>query len=151
MLSPLTLVVCEDGSEYIERFRRFLAGLLGPGARFVPARDYAEAQAAAAEAHGLLLDLDFRRTPADRLVDEHGPAPAGLDDAGRSRLHETQGILILRRLRAVGITLPAILFADLDDDDRARYLERTLAPLVVAPGRLGLPEVAGFIRKFTSG
>jgi hypothetical protein len=151
VLSPLTLVVCEDGSEYIDRFRRFLAGLLGPGTRFVPARNYAEAMASAAEADGLLLDLDFRRTPADRLVDEHGPAPAALDAARRGRLSETQGILILRRLRAAGIALPAILFADLDDDDQARYLESTLAPLVVASGRLGLPEIAGLIRRFAAG
>jgi hypothetical protein len=150
MLPPLTLLVCEDGSEYIDRFRRFLAGLVGAGTRFVPARDYAEARAAAPAADGLLLDLDFRRTPADQLVDEHGPAPSAIDAARRGRLQETQGILILRRLRADGIGLPAILFADLDDEDQARYLESTLAPLIVAPGRLGLREIAGLIRKLTS-
>ena len=77
----------------------------------------------------MLLDLDFRRTPAERLVDEQGPAPAPLDAGTRARLAETQGILILRRLRAGGVTLPAVLFADLDDAEQRAFLERTLAPL----------------------
>jgi hypothetical protein len=148
MLPALTVVVCEDGTEYIDRFRRFLAGLTGPHTRFVPAHDYAEAKAAAAGAQGILLDLDFRRTAADRLVDEHGPVPTTVEAARRARLAESQGILILRRLRAEGIRLPAILFADLDDQGQARFLESTLAPLVIASGRLGLPEIAALVRAF---
>ena len=101
--------------EYLERFRRFL----GDAFDFCPAHDFSEAHAAAAGADGLLLDLDFRRTPPERLVDERGPAPAPLDAGTRARLAETQGILILRRLRAAGVALPAILFADLDDADSA--------------------------------
>jgi hypothetical protein len=136
-------VVCEDGSEYVERFRRFL----GSEFDFVPAQDCEQARAAAADgADGLLLDLDFRRTPAARLVDERGPAPAALDDGTRRRLVETQGILILRQLRAAGVTLPAILFADLDDPARARFLETTLAPLRVASSQLGLRDIAAVMR-----
>jgi hypothetical protein len=67
-------VVCEDGREYLDRFTRFL----GDEFVFVPALDFAAARAAAAGADGVLLDLDFRRTPPDRLVDEHGPVPPGL-------------------------------------------------------------------------
>ena len=135
-------VVCEDGSEYLDRFRRFL----GDAFDLVPAHDFAEALAAVAGADGLLLDLDFRRTPPDRLVDERGPAPAALDAGTRARLAETQGILILRQLRGAGAQLPAILFADLDDPARARFLERTLAPLSVASSRLGLPDIAAIMR-----
>ena len=66
-------IVCEDGTEYLERFSRFL----GDEFRFAPARDgetlLAEAQAAA----GVILDLDFRLTPPERLVDERGEARAG--------------------------------------------------------------------------
>ena len=75
MTSPaddrLRFVVCEDGAEYLERFRRFL----GDSFDFFPAHDFGEAHAAAAGADALLLDLDFRRTPADRLVDEQGRRP----------------------------------------------------------------------------
>jgi len=140
--SRARFVVCEDGDEYLQRFRRFL----GEAFEFLPARDFAEAAVAvSAGAAGLLLDLDFRRTPPERLVDERGPVPAPLDAGTRARLAETQGILILRRLRAGGLGLPAVLFADLDDGQRG-FLERSLAPLTVAGSRLGITEIAALLR-----
>lgn len=141
MSARRTFVVVEDGTEYIQRFRRFL----GEAFDFVPASDFASARAAAASASGLLFDLDFRRTPADRLIDEQGQTAAALDAGTRRRLAETQGILILRRLRGEGIGLPAVLFADLDDR-QADFLRRTLAPLSIAPSRLGLREIADLLR-----
>jgi len=138
----LRFVVCEDGDEYLQRFRRFL----GEGFELLPARDFSGAAAAAPAADGILLDLDFRRTPPDQLVDERGPAPTPLDAGTRARLAETQGILILRRLRAGGVALPAVLFADLDEAQRA-FLERTLAPLTVAGSRLGIAEIAALLRE----
>ena len=140
----LRFLVCEDGAEYLERFRRFL----GDAFNFLPARDFSQAHAAAAGADALLLDLDFRRTPPERLVDEHGPAPAPIDAGTRTRLVQTQGILILRRLRAAGVALPAILFADLDDTGQVDFLTRTLAPLTVAGSRMGIAEVAALLRSF---
>jgi hypothetical protein len=138
----LRFLVCEDGAEYLERFRRFL----GDAFDFFPAHDFREAHAAAAGVDALLLDLDFRRTPAERLVDERGLAPAPLDAGTRARLSETQGILILRRLRAAGVALPAILFADLDDTGQVDFLTRTLAPLTVAGSRMGIAELATLLR-----
>ena len=135
-------IVCEDGSEYLDRFTRFL----GDDFAFVAAADFASARAAAGGADGLLLDLDFRRTPPDRLVDERGPVTGSLDGERRRRLAETQGILILRQLRAGGIALPAILFADLDDGDRADYLRRTLAPLAIGSSHLGIREIGTLLR-----
>ena len=140
----LRFVVCEDGAEYLERFRRFL----GDAFDFLAAHDFSEACAAAADADALLLNLDFRRTPPDRLVDEQGPAPAPLDAGTRARLAETQGILILRRLRAAGVALPAILFADLDDAGQRDFLTRTLAPLTVVGSRMGIGELATLLRSF---
>jgi hypothetical protein len=136
-------VVCEDGSEYLDRFRRFLEEDFD----FVAAGDYEHACAACPGAAGLLLDLDFRRTPPERLVDENGAASAGIDDGTRRRLAETQGILILRQLRAAGVALPAILFADITDAEQAGFLERTLAPLTIAASHLGLREVATLMRR----
>jgi hypothetical protein len=140
-MSRRTFVVCEDGSEYIDRFRKFL----GESFDFVPAGDLKAARLAAAGAGGLLFDLDFRRTPAGRLVDEQGQSSDALDAGTRQRLAETQGILILRGLRAGGVALPALLFADLDDGQRA-FLERTLAPLTIASSRLGIAEIAALLR-----
>jgi hypothetical protein len=141
MTTRPTFAVVEDGTEYIQRFRRFL----GESFQFVPAGDFSMARAAATGADGLLFDLDFRRTPPDRLIDEQGQPAAALDAGTRRRLAETQGILILRRLRAEAIRLPAVLFADLDDR-QAEFLQRTLAPLAIAPSRLGLREIADLLR-----
>jgi hypothetical protein len=151
-----TFVVCEDGAEYIERFRRFL----GEAFTFVPAQDLGAAVAAIGSPggapggpDGVLLDLDFRRTPPERLVDERGGTPAGagearvLDEGTRRRLTESQGIFILRALRARGVALPAVLFADLADAAQAAYLERTLGPLVVAPSSTGLREVGALLAR----
>jgi hypothetical protein len=135
-------IVCEDGTEYLDRFQRFL----GDAFTLIPARDFAAARDAAPGARGLLLDLDFRRTPPERLVDERGPAPRPLDAGTRARLSEQQGILILRQLRAGGIGLPAILFADIDDPGQARFLTTSLAPLAIAGSRLGIPEIAKMMR-----
>ena len=148
MLPPVTarsrLVVCEDGTEYIDRFRRWR--LLGDGAELVPATDFDSALEASAGARGLLLDLDFRRTPTERLVDESGATSPARDAGTRQRLAASQGILILRALRARGVRVPAILFADLADAEQARILERSLAPLAIAPSSLGLREIADLVR-----
>jgi hypothetical protein len=138
------VVVCEDGTEYVDRFRRFL----GEEFDFAPAGDFAAALTACAGANvdGLLLDLDFRRTPPERLVDEAGATSAALDAGTRRRLAQSQGILVLRALRARGVALPAILFADLDDAQQARFLESSLAPLTVATSSTGLREIAALVR-----
>jgi hypothetical protein len=136
-------VVCEDGTEYIDRFRRFL----GETFEFVPARAFAEARAALPGAAGLLLDLDFRRTPPEALVDETGASMTALLDEGRRRhLAESQGILVLRALRARSVLAPALLFADLDDAARARFLEESLGPLTILSSRAGMREIAALLR-----
>jgi hypothetical protein len=138
-----TFVVCEDGAEYTQRFGRMLGGSF----RFVRAGCYDEARAlledAAAPVAGLLLDLDFRRTPPAQLVDEAGVRrPDGRGEEERRRLSGMQGILVLRALRAAGARLPALLFADLDDAGQIRHLEASLAPLEVVASRVGLADIA---------
>ena len=135
----MTFLVCEDGSEYTDRFKRFL----GAQFRFSRAGHFAEALALSVGADALLLDLDFRRTPRELLVDERG-AP---DRRGAA---EVQGILILRALRSRGVALPAVLFADLDDAAHAARLERELAPLRIVPGSAGLPWIAQLLRELVS-
>ncbi len=132
-------IVCEDGTEYLERFVRFLDDRF----RFVHALDGPALLAAlAGGARGVILDLDFRRTPRERLVDEQGRSGLALGEEQRRRLAGQQGILILRLLRARGFTLPVLLCADLDDAAQAAYLERTLAPLTIVPSHEGLRETA---------
>jgi hypothetical protein len=136
---PGTFVVCEDGHEYVQRFARLLGGTFA----FVRAGDHAEAlQAARGAVAGLLLDLDFRRTPAHALVDESGTIARDRTASEAQRLAAVQGILILRSLRAAGVRLPALLFADLEDRAQVQYLESSLAPLQIVPSSAGLGQIA---------
>src|SRR4051794_39404915 len=135
----MTFIVCEDGAEYADRFQRFLGGRFA----FVRAGHFAEALSLASGACGVLLDLDFRRTAPALLVDERG----GRADASAA---EVQGILILRALRAHGVQLPALLFADLDDAARAARLETELAPLRVVPSSGGLAQIAQLLGEMSS-
>ncbi len=133
-------IVCEDGDEYIARFARFLGAELD----FVPTADAAGLlDAVAVGAAGVLLDLDFRRTPAARLIDPDGRAGA----ADPEQLAQSQGVYLARLLRARGYTLPVFLFADFDDPERAALLERTLAPLEVVASGVGLAELAARLRR----
>jgi hypothetical protein len=136
-----SILIVEDGHEYLDRFTRFLGGEFG----FLRADDAASALAACTKRpRGLLFDLDFRRVPPERLIDESGrPAP---HDA--HRVSPIQGILILRALRAASIELPALLFADLDDPARARFLEESLAPLAVVPSNEALSSIAARLRRW---
>src|SRR5207302_7709332 len=90
-MKPIFLI-CEDGTEYQDRLERFL----GSEFRFVRADSFS-ALVAALDAHGaaagLVLDLDFRRTPAEQLVDEAGASIALHEKA---RVAALQGLFILR-------------------------------------------------------
>lgn len=130
------IVVCEDGDEYTERFTR----LLGTRFAFARADSLAQLLAHSGPLDALVFDLDFRRTPAERLVDETGAALANLADV--ARLAPIQGLLILRALRARGSEVPAILCADLDDPAREAELSAELAPLEIAPSTEGLDALA---------
>jgi len=128
-------IVCEDGTEYLMRFERFLADRF----RFAHALDgLSLLDALAQEASGVILDLDFRRTPRERLVDEEGRFGNALSEEKRRQLAGQQGILILRLLRARSFRIPVLLYADLDDADQAAYLERTLMPMSIVPSHEGL-------------
>ncbi len=139
MKAKARFVVCEDGSEYTERFQRFL----GAEFQFARAGHFEEVLALLPGARGLLLDLDFRRTPLSLLVDETG-APA------QPRSAEVQGILLLRALRSRGVKLPALLFADLDNPGRAARLEEELAPLQIVSSSEGLPQIAQRLREISA-
>ena len=137
-------LVCEDGTEYSDRLQRFLGGEF----EFVRVADAAAllAATAGAPAAGVIMDLDFRRTPEELLVDENGASGGPLSPEERSRLAESQGIFVLRALRHAGCRLPAILCADLDDPAQVAFLERTLGPLAVAPSSESITALARRLR-----
>lgn len=148
-------IVCEDGVEYLERFRRFLVGfeLVGVASAAALWRALDEHPA-----RGLLLDLDFRRTPAELLIDERGQpaasagaaAASGAGQASGARVVAEQGLLILRALRARGSRLPVVLFADLDDPARGARLVQQLGPLRLAPSDTGLDTLMRWMHELTA-
>ena len=141
-MKPL-VIVCEDGHEYLQRFTRFL----GEELELVRVEDLASAQAVCARGpRALLFDLDFSRLSPGRLVDQEGRTAARSRDES-AQLAQMQGILILRALRVSGVTAPALLFADLDDPARVKFLEQSLAPLQVVPSTEGMGAIAARIRR----
>jgi len=145
-IRPLVLV-CEDGDEYRERFCRCYADEF----TFLQVQDHASALAACARRPiGIVCDMDFRRLPSDRLVDEAGATGLARPGDDVRRMAEMQGVLILRALRSAGVTTPALLFVDLDDPSRVRFLERTLSPLVVVGSGEGLSAIGARLRAWAS-
>lgn len=147
-MNPLFLV-CEDGDEYTQRFERFLGGKFrfqrAPDARSADRTLQAEAVA------GLLLDLDFRRTPPDLLMGEAGVPSRPPSPDERARWSASQGILILQYLRGRGSLVPALLFADLDDPEQVAFLQASLAPLTVISSREGLAQIAARLHALAEG
>jgi hypothetical protein len=103
----------------------------------------------AGDVSGLLLDLDFRRTPPELLLGESGVPDHAPTPDQRARWSASQGILILQYLRDRGIRLPALLFADLDDREQIDYLESSLAPLAIVSSREGLAQLATRLQALT--
>lgn len=147
-MNPLFLM-CEDGDEYTQRFQKFLGGRF----RFQRVADGRSArQALQAEAvAGLLLDLDFRRTPPELLLGETGVPPHPPSPDERARWSASQGILVLQYLRGQGLQVPALLFADLDDREQATFLEGSLAPLSIVSSREGLAQIATRLQALAEG
>jgi hypothetical protein len=134
-------LVCEDGDEYVRRFVRFLASRF----EFVATGSHRELSAQLGSSRpvaGILLDLDFRRTPLSDLVDERGQALTSAMSQVQRGLAAQQGICILTALRHEGCVTPAILFADIESPARAEYLVKRLGPLEVVASSVGLGELS---------
>jgi hypothetical protein len=108
------LLVIEDGGEYAEFARLFMAS------RFEVSVAHSASQAleliGEQGADALLIDLRFDRAPPTTLVGDVAATAARLfsGDAGRALryLQDQQGTLILGTLRAAGHTQPAVFVHD---------------------------------------
>ena len=107
------LVVIEDGDEYAEFARVFLADL-----EIASAHSAADAVALlrTRDADALLIDLRFDRAPAEALVGDVDETAARLFAGDRARarrwLADQQGTLILAAVRAAGFAHPALFVHD---------------------------------------
>lgn len=108
-----TLLVIEDGDDYIAFARLFLADRFYP----VAAKSLREALPFAEEARAILLDLRFDLSPLEDLIGDTAETAARLFGGDHTRalayLRENQGILILARLREAGCRAGALIINDL--------------------------------------
>ena len=109
-----TLLVVEDGQEYAEFARLFLADAFEVRATQTAADALEAARAAAPDA--LLLDLRFDRTPTEQLLGDLDGIAARLFGGDRTRalryMQDQQGALILGELRKAGCDAPAVFVHD---------------------------------------
>lgn len=151
-MTARTLLVLEDGSEYIEAFRR---GEIRPELSFAPARSFAEASVAL-ERGGIgavFIDVVFDRVPPGDLV---GDLDALIDRYGGDRvravrfLSENQGFYLLDALATLLDGVPTMLAYDFDDEpERLASLRRRVAGLVGLPAGAAICEIPGLL--FRSG
>lgn len=128
------LLVIEDGAEYAEFARLFLAADFEIEAAQTAAA--ALAALAARHADALLIDLRFERAAADSLVGDLGETAARLFGGDRARalryLKDQQGALILGELRAAGHRQRAVFIHDLPPR-RLENLKRLYGAVAAIP------------------
>lgn len=142
-----TVLIIEDGDEYLENLARFV-----PGPRYLQAHDGAEALALlAAEPVDLVyLDMRFDRIPRERLLGDHEAATREHNgDPARAwrYLENNQGLFILDALRRAGHGgLPVILAYDFSRERRRlQHLQRLHPTLRWVPDAVTPEAIRGLM------
>lgn len=121
-----TVLVVEDGDEYLDNFRQFV-----PGPHYLQAHSGAAAlvllQAHAVDV--IVLDMRFDRTPRAQLLGDHAEATRehGADpERGWRHLAHHQGLYVLAALREAGFgEMPVLLSYDFSRElRRFEFLRR---------------------------
>jgi CheY-like chemotaxis protein len=145
------ILVVEDGTEYTDVFRRFLAD------RFAFERAGSGPEALRRLAGGdrvdaLFLDMCFDRVAPEALLgDVDAVAEAQFDGdllAARRHVEEHQGLYVLAAIRAAGHRMPALISHDFSAEPRR--LERLRAahgPLDALPDVLRPAEVSARLER----
>lgn len=130
-LQDATVLIVEDGDEYLDNFSRWV-----PGPRYLQAHSAQEAIAtlASQQVHLILLDMRFDRTPRHLLLGDHGRATrenGGDSERGWRHLALHQGLYVLAAVRAAGHREVAVLIAYDFSRELRRFeaLAKTAAPL----------------------
>ncbi|MGB0679790.1 MAG: hypothetical protein ACPGUV_09030 [Polyangiales bacterium] len=141
-LLQATVLIVEDGDEYLSHLSRYL-----PGPRYLQAQNGTTALSTlAAHAVDLLyLDMRFDHIPTGALLGDHAATlPAHSGDSARAwrALAEHQGLYILAAIRAAGYRTPAILAHDFQRDPaRFARLAAKYAPLCWVPDAVAATEI----------
>jgi hypothetical protein len=119
MLEKMTVLIVEDGNEYLENLSRFV---LGP--RYLQAHHGADAiQVLTRGTVDLVyLDMRFDRIERSLLLGDHAAVTRESNqDAARAwrYLQNNQGLFILEAMRSAGLsTIPVILAYDFSREDK---------------------------------
>jgi hypothetical protein len=137
-----TVLIVEDGDEYLENLRRFV-----PGPVYLQAH-CAHAALALLGAHAvdlLYLDMRFDRSPADALVGDLARSTRELGSEAKALRHlaNHQGLYILQALREHGYAeLPVILAYDFSrEPQRFEHLSQKHPSLTWVPDAIGPEEI----------
>lgn len=129
------VLLIEDGNEYEEFARLFLAD----ACEIVAAHDAAEAlaRAAASSFDAFLVDLRFERAPESALIGDVEDTARRLFAGDRARavrwLKDQQGTLVLAELRRAGHPQPAVFVHDFPGQ-RLANLRRLYGDVRAVPG-----------------
>lgn len=145
--TPPTVLVIEDGDEYLENLGRFV-----PGPRFVQSHSGAEALAVLARepVDLVYLDMIFDRIPYGDLLGDHAAATREHNgDPVRAwrYLQHNQGLFILNALAAAGHgQLPVILAYDFSREPRRlEHLRRLYPHLRWVPDAIGPEQIRALL------
>jgi len=139
----LTILIVEDGDEYLDNLSRFV-----PGPRYIQAHSGAEAVASLRDEQISLvyMDMRFDRIPkADLLGDFDRALKQHNGDAGNAWTHlqNNQGLFILDAMRHAGFGgMPIILAYDFSREDRRfAFLKRAYPKLGWVPDAVTPDEI----------
>lgn len=142
-MKEATVLIIEDGDEYLENLQRFVSGPV-----YLQAHDAAAALALlATEPVSLIyLDMRFDRIPRARLVGDHEAMVQDLNgDAGRAWrfLENNQGLFILAAIASAGHGgLPVILAYDFSrEQQRWAYLHQAYPRLAWVPDGVSAAQI----------
>ena len=129
-----TLLIIEDGDEYLRFFSRYLTSYTYTQARTLRACLTALGNDPAP--NGIVLDLRLDRVPRQDLTGDAGEIATsmfgGEMDAAWRYVIDNQGFLLLREIRDAGHDQPALIISDLPER-RRRNLGRLYGNVAVVP------------------
>jgi CheY-like chemotaxis protein len=152
MSEEVTVLIVEDGDEYLDNLSRFV-----PGYKYLQAHNGHEALdiLEASKVDLLYLDMRFDRIPKEQLIGDH--AQVTQDQNGDplrawTYLANNQGLYILAHLRAHGLSQhPVIVAYDFSrETQRFDYLKRLHSHIQWVPDAVRPDEIRAAITRSTS-
>lgn len=151
MLESRTVLIVEDGNEYLDNLSRYVQG-----PRYLQAHDGKTALETlrAEPVHLIYLDMRFDRIELDRLLGDHAAATREHNQDGARAwkdLQNNQGLFILEAVRTGGFSrIPVILAYDFSrEDKRWQHLKKLHPSLNWVPDAVTPVEIRALMERVT--